>query len=172
MPFDVLIYENSSLHLQGNVNHIRLQNRQDSVPTCFAEGRAVVAEAILRNISKKYRGSSRRQCFSGSIRGSCGCLHGSYAEGFEVRLYLQQVLGSIYVLRLSHAWLLFFCDAARTNILLSVSKNTFTCPLFFRRKMQAPRQAGSQCPCRIVRCCWWTTALTTGKACTVEKNTR
>lgn len=93
MPFDVLIYENSSLHLQRNVNHIRLQNRQDSVPTCFAEGRAVVAEAILRNVSKKYRGSSRRQCFSGSIRGSSGCLHGSYAEGFEVRLYLQQVHG-------------------------------------------------------------------------------
>ena len=64
----------------------------NSIPTCFAEARAVFAEAILQKISKKWhRGSSRKQNFRGRIRGSCGCVRGSYTEGFaEVRPYVQQ----------------------------------------------------------------------------------
>ena len=39
------------------------------------------AEAILQKITKKwYRGSSRKQVYRGSIRGSCGCDRGSSAE--------------------------------------------------------------------------------------------
>ena len=56
----------------------------NSIPTCFAEARAVFAEAILQKIlAKKWHGgSSRKQIFRGRIRGSCGCVRGSYAEGF------------------------------------------------------------------------------------------
>ena len=64
----------------------------NSIPTCFAEARAVFAEAILQKIAKKWHGgSSRKQIFRGRIRGSCGCVRGSYAEGFaEARPYVQQ----------------------------------------------------------------------------------
>ena len=64
----------------------------NSIPTCFAEARAVFAEAILQEIAKKWHGgSSRKQIFRGRIRGSCGCVRGSYAEGFaEARPYVQQ----------------------------------------------------------------------------------
>ena len=50
------------------------------------------AEAILQKVAKKWHcGSSRKQIFRGRIRGSCGCVRGSYAEGFaEVRPYVQQ----------------------------------------------------------------------------------
>ena len=64
----------------------------NSIPTCFAEARAVFAEAIFQKVAKKWHcGSSRKQIFRGRIRGSCGCVRGSYAEGFaEVRPYVQQ----------------------------------------------------------------------------------
>ena len=53
----------------------------NSIPTCFAEARAVFAEAILQEISNQwYCGSSRKQFLRGSIRGSCGCDRGSSAE--------------------------------------------------------------------------------------------
>ena len=64
----------------------------NSIPTCFAEARAVFAEAILQKIAKIWHGgSSRKQIFRGRIRGSCGCVRRSYAKGFaEVRPYVQQ----------------------------------------------------------------------------------
>ena len=64
----------------------------NSIPTCFAEARAVFAEAILQEIAKKWHGgSSRKQIFRGRIRRSCGCVRGSCAEGFaEARPYVQQ----------------------------------------------------------------------------------
>ena len=64
----------------------------NSIPTCFADARAVFAEARLQKIAKRWHGgSSRKQIIWGRIRGSCGCVRGSYAEGFaEVRPYVQQ----------------------------------------------------------------------------------
>ena len=78
-----------------NVNHPFISEFKInifSIPTCFAEARALFAEAILQKIGQKWhRGSSRKQIFRGSIRGSCGCVRGSYAEAFaEVRPYVQQ----------------------------------------------------------------------------------
>lgn len=97
----------------------------------------MVAEAILRKMSRKYPGSSRRQCFSGSIRGSCGCFHGSYAEGFaEARLYLQQIASGDCPVRGS-----FFATLHAPTLCLAFQK--IYVYMFFLRKMQAPKLGAS-----------------------------
>ena len=74
----ILLHRKSSIYIQYSY---LTSKRTDSISTCFAEARAVFAEAILQKITKKwYRGSSRKQFYRGSIRGSCGCDRGSSAE--------------------------------------------------------------------------------------------
>ena len=69
------------LHRKSSIYSYLTSELTNSIPTCFAEARAVFAEAMLQKKAKRwYCGSSLKQFYRGSIRGSCGCDRGSSAE--------------------------------------------------------------------------------------------
>ena len=173
MPFEVLIYENSPLDLQGNVN-LYPTSKPPRFCSHMLRGRSHCGRgSILRNISKKHTAEAR----------GGNALAEASAEAAAVFTEAMRKALRKWGFTSSRSWAVctscdcpmrgsFFATLHAPTFCLVFQRIRFHVRCFSVERCKPPCQTGSQCPCRIFRCCWWTTALTAGKACTVAKTQR